>query len=103
MASTKDSTRHTDGPWFVKKVATKYRDLFEYTVLAPNEDAGREGVCYRGRYLRVCSGLDSEPDARLIAAAPELVALLTGTAKYCPVDIQDQIRALLTRIETPQP
>lgn len=40
-----------------------------------------------------------ESNARLIAAAPEMVALLARVEPFCPVAAQDAIRALLARIE----
>jgi hypothetical protein len=52
----------------------KYPDLPTFNVLAGNPDAGKPFVSYSGDYLSVAHGLDCEADARLIAAAPALLA-----------------------------
>lgn len=76
----------TAGPWHVETSRTQYPDLFEYRVLAPNPDAGQQGVSYAGESLSVAGPLDSKADACLIAAAPDLLAALkahfNGTC-YC--------------------
>lgn len=41
----------------------------------------------------------SEANARLIAAAPEMLALLNEVECYCPIEVQDEIRALRAKIE----
>jgi len=98
------TTQHTPGPWTVRRDVLN-RELFD--VLAPNDDAGKQGVSYSGEHLMVAHQLDSEADARLIAAAPEMVtalAALTEAATY-PWDHEplttalDTARALLAKIE----
>ncbi len=63
----------TPGPWIVETWPTKYPDLFEYNVLAPRGWTNQDGTL---QTCGVVSGLDSEDDARLIAAAPDILAAL---------------------------
>jgi len=71
-------TAHTPGPWILRTRTVKAQDGdYEMSeVLAPNPEAGMKGVCYAGAHFSVVSGIDSTPDARLIAAAPTLLAAL---------------------------
>lgn len=52
------------------------RSEFCFAVLGPNPDAGKEGVCYTGKYLTVCT-TDGAEDAALIASALNLHAAST--------------------------
>jgi len=65
----------TPGEWHVERRHAEGDDpkYDTFNVLAPNPDAGKESVCYAGKYLSVVQCLDSEPDAHLIAAAPDLL------------------------------
>lgn len=54
------------------------RDEFCFAVLGPNPDAGKQGVCYSGDLLTVCT-TDGADDAALIASALNLHA---ATLKY---------------------
>ena len=75
-------TEHTPGPWRLEGLAgTNYPDLTLWSVLAPNPDAGKKGVSYSGEELTVVMGMDDETDARLIAAAPDLLAALITSAE----------------------
>lgn len=61
----------TEGPWVVRDLGgdAKYPDLHTYNVLAPQGWRNPDGsyvVC------AIATGLDSEPIARLIAAAPAM-------------------------------
>ena len=61
----------TEGPWVVQDLGghPKYPDLHTYNVLAPQGWRNPDGsyvVC------AIATGLDSEPIARLIAAAPAM-------------------------------
>ncbi len=59
---------HTPGPWTYRE---HLNDTF--TILGRNLDAGKTGVPYSGEELTVVFELEDEADARLIAAAPELL------------------------------
>lgn len=59
--------------WHFRKRPTGYPDLFDYIVLEPNPDAGKDCVSYDGTHLRICI-VDSESIARMITMAPALVA-----------------------------
>ena len=60
----------TPAPWTIKVLKTKYPDLFTYTVLGVNTTPD---ASYSGAAFTVASELDSLDDARLIAAAPDLL------------------------------
>ena len=78
--------QHSPGPWVVEIHIPRGSADAEYNVLAPNPDHGRKSVCYSGRYLSVARGLDDEANARLIAAAPEMLEALKEIHKLwcCP-------------------
>lgn len=59
--------KHTPGPWTYKKCPTGYPDLFTFNVNQLYPDPDHNCIC------GIASGLDSEDDARLIAAAPDLL------------------------------
>lgn len=75
----------TDGPWIVETHPTSYPDLFTYDIIAPHgwsdPETGRVRAC------AVATGLDSAADARLIAAAPELLRTL--------LQVRDSLRGAL--------
>ncbi len=54
--------------WTIQINNTKYEDIKTYTILEPNPDAGKSGVCYSGKYFGVCT-LDSQEDTNLIVSA----------------------------------
>ena len=54
----------TPGPWEIKKCPTEHDDLFEWSVNQAQPDPDFNIVC------GVVCNIDSEADARLIAAAP---------------------------------
>ena len=58
--------------WTVRQNKTAYPDLFTYTILEPNPDAGKSGVVYSGSHFAVASGMDSKEDTYLMASAPDL-------------------------------
>lgn len=64
----------TPGPWAVETFPTQYPDLFTYNVIAPR--GWTDPHTGEGKVCGVASGLDSEADARLIAAAPKLLVAL---------------------------
>ena len=65
----------TGRPWTIRRNSTDYPDLFTYTVLGTNHE--RTGP-YTGTHFHVAGPLDSDADANLIAAAPELLEALKG-------------------------
>lgn len=66
---------HTPGPWLFREHATEYPDLKEYTLHAPRgyqePDTGEFKSCGI-----ICGVIDNLPDARLIAAAPDMLDAL---------------------------
>jgi hypothetical protein len=68
------TTKHTEGPWEVAGGTNKNGDLFVWPVLKPGEMGGH-GVA------KVCGEYDDQvqANARLIAAAPELLEALRAT------------------------
>lgn len=90
--------------WIVETVKTEYPDLYLYNILEPNQDAGKSGVCYSGKYFSVAHGLDSAENARLIAAAPEMYEALKKLIMHYHLDDLHsvdfkRIEAILTKIE----
>lgn len=39
--------------WTVQVNDTQYPDIKTYSILEPNPDAGKSGVCYSGKFLQV--------------------------------------------------
>jgi hypothetical protein len=74
MADT--AAEPTPGPYHVHRNHAKgsppEHDTF--SVLAPNPDAGKEGVPYSGEHLSVAQQMDDEAAAHLFAASYELNA-----------------------------
>ena len=80
-----EAAQHTPGPWMLE--LDKWHDGW-HQITAPNPDAGKTGVCYAGDRLIICQ-LDSEADARLIAAAPALLEALEETlVAYCTLRLR---------------
>lgn len=78
---------HTPGPWRVERyeIASEFRPgekipLFNVLGVNLTPDA-----YYSGAHFTVCSELDSEADARLIAAAPSLLAALEELDDWYPL------------------
>lgn len=64
---------HTPGPWFVSKQAPNASGK-QWDVGLGGDDFYTCGVGPNGTYMRI-GGICTEDDARLIAAAPDLLAL----------------------------
>jgi hypothetical protein len=56
------------------------RSEYCFAVLGPNPDAGKEGVCYAGANLTICT-TDGAEDAALIACALNLHAASTKVSR----------------------
>lgn len=93
---------HTPGPWAVGEGGQ------HVYYVNPAIEAGDEGIddprhdsiVARCGDMGAFSGIpDSEIDAnaRLIAAAPELLATLIGVRAFCPVFVQDDIDKLIAK------
>jgi len=77
--SSTPTQQHTPGPWELITRTVKAQNGPDYVmcdVLAPNPDAGKQGVSYSGSHFSIAANLDCEADARLIASAPALLAAL---------------------------
>lgn len=68
-------SEHTPGPWQYRRSSTSSTDYYE---IIP---AGELGGWKDGRYLSVSGAID-EHDARLIAAAPDLLEALKSIAEF---------------------
>lgn len=75
------AAKHTPGPWEIDFSKTGY----PYAIKAPNEDnhkAGRVGISVlRWASFTMPSSAEALANARLIAAAPELLEALRGALK----------------------
>lgn len=70
---------HTPGPWRIGDAGR--------TIFGPKTDAiSPATICQTNRR-----------EATLIATAPELLEKLYAVQCYCPVNVQDEIRALLAK------
>lgn len=79
---------HTAGPWTVEdtRIVSVHPGL--------NRDYGEHVIVdCRGSM----SGADTAADKRLMALAPEMYSALLDAEAYCPVHVQDRIRALIGR------
>lgn len=68
-------SKHTPGPWQYRRSSTSSTDHYE---IMP---AGQLGGWKDGRYLSVSGAID-EHDARLIAAAPDMLEALKSIAEF---------------------
>lgn len=89
---------HTPGPWKVS--------LLDPFVIGPVRIlAVPEMEAYVPQLQAVARVVDrtgeSDANARLIAAAPELLDLLQRAVRYCPVEVQDQMYAAIAKVEGP--
>jgi hypothetical protein len=90
---------HTPGPWFVVEDENCGRWIF------PNKD-GR-GFAQDGSYLAICAEVIGGANARLIAAAPDLLAALKAAiedagwayASFCRCEVCEQVRAAIAKAE----
>jgi len=86
---------HTPGPWRAYSWGKEYPE--HYDISDREQHMAFAGV--RDNHFRpeltpeVCAA-----NARLIAAAPEAADLLDECEKFCPVDLQDKIRAWRKRV-----
>ena len=71
--------QHTPGTWTVEKWPTKYHDLYTYNIVA---EVDPETDPYHVTRYGVAGELDSEADASLIAAAPELLEALDEMTEW---------------------
>jgi hypothetical protein len=69
-------SEHTPGPLEVET----WEGQDYWPILGKNPDEGKEGVCYAGRGIRVADAHE-EYYARLMAAAPDLLAALENLRK----------------------
>ena len=87
-------TKHTPGPWTAVKVTTHVELGFSkppshYQIIAEKTEIGATLVCELRPY-----GKDNDPNARLIAAAPDLLAALQAMVEpYDTEDVNWQIEA----------
>ena len=58
-----------------KLCVAEKRGEFHFAVLSPNPDAGKQGVCYSGDYLTICT-TDGPDEAKKIAKALNLLAAI---------------------------
>lgn len=75
------STQHTPGPWHVEKQRAPNGGVF-YDVTEENRQA-HDRIAMVGPWTASRDGYEAESNARLIAAAPELLAMLRAYAADC--------------------
>lgn len=62
-----DATPASEGEWrYEFRPDEKYPDLGIYTILAPNPDAGKEGVVYSGAEVAIADTDDKESAAQIV-------------------------------------
>lgn len=90
----------TPGPWTVQREENDF-----YIVATPHGDgvttpAGEYTLAYVPIGLGIRGSEDeAEANARLFAGASELAELVARMAAYCPVEVQNDARTLLARID----
>lgn len=116
-----EQTEATPGTWSVKRnhAAGDPPQYDTFTVVAPNPDAGKEGVSYAGEHFSVAQCLGNEFDAYLFAASKEMAEMLQEVldfsylplSAYCrkypnsevtELDLHGRITALLAKARREQ-
>lgn len=88
------STKHTPGPWTVTKVAPdKYPSGYRASVYYAIKANGSRIAQTSGEHMTQ----DAEANARLIAAAPELLALLIESQSDIGGDWRERRDALIAK------
>jgi hypothetical protein len=79
--STTETPSEARGEWSIEPYLedSGHPEFVSYKILEANPEAGKKGVCYAGSHFRVCE-VDDENDAKLIAAAPKLLAAVKRIA-----------------------
>lgn len=76
-------SQHTPGPWHTEVIGNTIRV----------SDCACNDVCRLGDVRT----FGNQSNARLIASAPDLLAAVREARKFCPVELQDRIDAILDR------
>lgn len=66
MSTTIETTELTSDWSYEFRPSERYPDLGMYTILAPNPDAGKEGVVYSGELLAMADTDDEEVAAAIV-------------------------------------
>lgn len=82
--TTATKSSHTPGPWTIRGWTIQAHDGSDVAVI---ESAKHLGAPAPERHL----------NAHLIASAPELLALLDRAQDFCPIPVQDEIRAAIAK------
>ena len=94
-------TKHTPGPWVVKSARSGFYVESQFDVIVDSLDVS-------GRY----GAIDDEANARLIAAAPELLEAAINVAQWWDSDnkispkasgVIDRLRAAIAKAKGEQP
>lgn len=97
--------QHTLGPWHAGKPMFGYYQIYsDHTVNGQPCKSGRQAICtapYEGKKGAVAYHAMFAANARLIAAAPELLAALKGVLRVADrqTDEFDAARAAITKAE----
>lgn len=89
----KDQPKHTPGPWSADK-ATYHNGYVEHFVRRDGD-----AIAIVGDVTDPETRLPSKVNARLIAAAPDLLEALKDALEYIPTTLQGRARAAIAKAE----
>jgi len=86
-------SNHTPGPWKVYQITEKNKKDDGYTCHVVTDEEYPKGFCVAKVHANSIFQRDVESNARLIAAAPELLEVLEKVLRYTEDMLMDEFRA----------